>query len=81
MLRTEGWRLYYQPSTINFPQYLPHILDSFYRVSAARTPGENHIGLGLSITRRMLEAHGGELQISSEEGKGTNVTLLIPKAL
>ena len=60
---------------------LPHILDSFYRVNAARTPGESHIGLGLSIARRMLEAHAGKVTISSEEGKGTNVTILIPKAL
>jgi two-component system, OmpR family, sensor histidine kinase BaeS len=60
---------------------LPHILDSFYRVSAARTPGENHIGLGLSIARRMIEAHGGTMAISSEQGKGTQVTILIPKSV
>lgn len=60
---------------------IPHILDSFYRVNTARTPDENHIGLGLSIARRMLEAHGGKITISSQEGKGTNVTILIPKAL
>lgn len=58
---------------------LPNILNPFYRVSAARTPGENHVGLGLSIARRMLEAHGGKLAISSEEGEGTSVTVVIPK--
>lgn len=57
---------------------LPQILNPFYRVSAARTPGENHIGLGLSIVRRMIEAHGGKISISSEEGKGTTVTIMIP---
>jgi signal transduction histidine kinase len=59
---------------------LPHILDSFYRVNAARTPGENHIGLGLSIARRMVEAHGGKMAIASEEGQGTAVTITIPRA-
>ena len=58
---------------------LPHVLDSFYRANAARTPGDNHIGLGLSIARRMLEAHGGSLTVASEEGRGTVATLLIPK--
>lgn len=58
---------------------LPNILNPFYRVSSARTPGENHIGLGLSIARRMVEAHDGRISISSEEGKGTQVTILIPK--
>lgn len=60
---------------------LPHITDSFYRVSAARTPGDNHIGLGLSIARRLLEAHGGKLTVASEEGRRTSVTLLIPRFL
>ncbi len=58
---------------------LPHILDSFYRVNAARSPGENHIGLGLSIASRMVETHGGKITIASQVGKGTTVTIVIPK--
>lgn len=60
---------------------LPHILNSFYRVNAARTPGEDHMGLGLSIARKMVEGHGGKLLISSTVGKGTTATILIPKDL
>lgn len=60
---------------------LPQILDPFYRVSTARTPGENHIGLGLSIARRIVEAHGGRLTVSSDEDKGTCIIILIPKIL
>jgi signal transduction histidine kinase len=60
---------------------LPRIFDSFYRADAARTPGEYHSGLGLSISRRLIEAHGGELTVSSEEGKGTSVVMTIPRAV
>lgn len=57
---------------------LPYIFDSFYRADTARTPGECHSGLGLSIARRLIEAHGGTLTVSSEEGKGTMVDITIP---
>lgn len=55
------------------------VLDPFYRADAARTPGDCHSGLGLSIACRLVEAHGGNLSIKSEEGKGTTVTIVIPK--
>lgn len=60
---------------------LPYILDSFYRADAARTPGDCHSGLGLSIACRLVEAHGGNLTVTSEEDKGTTVTILISKGL
>jgi two-component system sensor histidine kinase VicK len=55
------------------------VLDPFYRADAARTPGDCHSGLGLSIASRLMEAHGGNLSITSEEDKGTTVTITIPK--
>ena len=58
---------------------IAHVLDPFYRADAARTPGDCHSGLGLSIACRLVEAHGGKLTVSSEEGNGTTVTILIPK--
>lgn len=58
---------------------LASVTEPFYRVSSSRTPGENHIGLGLSIARRILEAHGGSIGVSSEEGKGTRVVMTVPK--
>lgn len=59
---------------------LPYIFDSFYRADTARTPGESHSGLGLSIARRLMEAHGGTLDVSSEEGRGTTVMMTLPSA-
>lgn len=58
---------------------LPYIFDSFYRADSARTPGDCHSGLGLSIARRLVEAHGGQLTVESASGKGTVVTILIPR--
>jgi len=57
---------------------LPYIFDSFYRADTARTPSDSHSGLGLSIARKLVEVHGGTLDISSEEGKGTTVTIELP---
>jgi signal transduction histidine kinase len=42
------------------------------------TTKKNGIGLGLAITRRIVRAHGGEVILKSESGKGTEVTIKIP---
>ncbi|MCE5200870.1 HAMP domain-containing histidine kinase [bacterium] len=59
---------------------MPYVLDPFYRADAARTPNDSHSGLGLSIACKLIEAHKGTMTVSSEEGKGTTVTVVIPKA-
>jgi signal transduction histidine kinase len=41
--------------------------------------GEAALGLGLPLTRQFIEAHGGSVQLESEQGKGTTVTLAIPR--
>ena len=56
---------------------MPHIFERFYRVPSAegRAPGT---GLGLTITHRIVEAHGGEITVSSEEGHGATFTFTLP---
>ncbi len=56
---------------------LPYIFERFYRVPDAedQTLGT---GLGLTITRKIIEAHGGEITVSSEEGHGTTFTFTLP---
>jgi two-component system, OmpR family, sensor kinase len=58
---------------------LPHIFDRFYRVDQARTREEGGSGLGLSIVKQIIEAHGGSVSVKSEIGIGTMITLTMPK--
>jgi len=60
--------------------HLPFLFDPFYRVDASRSPGDRHAGLGLRISRGLVEAHGGTLDLHSEEGRGTTVTIKLPGA-
>jgi signal transduction histidine kinase len=41
--------------------------------------GEAALGLGLPLTRQFIEAHGGTVMLDSEKGKGTTLTLSIPR--
>jgi two-component system phosphate regulon sensor histidine kinase PhoR len=58
---------------------LKAVLQRFYRVDRARTPGDGGLGLGLAIVKHMVQALGGSLDLDSREGVGTTVTVrLLP---
>jgi PAS domain S-box-containing protein len=61
------------------PEELPHIFKRFYRTSSAKgkTGGT---GLGLFITKNFIESYGGSIQVQSELGRGTRVTICLPAA-
>jgi signal transduction histidine kinase len=62
------------------PQDIPHIFERFYRgdASRSRNRGTGGAGLGLAIARSIIRAHGGDISVESETGKGTQFVFNIP---
>ena len=59
-------------------EHLKHVGEPFYRVDSARTRHTGGFGLGLYLCNLIAQAHGGRMQIESEPGQGTRVTIYIP---
>ncbi len=57
---------------------IPHIFERFYRVDKARSRETGGTGLGLSIAKQIIETFGGNIKITSEYNKGTEVIISIP---
>jgi signal transduction histidine kinase len=55
--------------------YLPHIFDKFVQVPNAPTGGA---GLGLTISKSIVEVHGGQISVQSQPGRGTTFTFTLP---
>jgi signal transduction histidine kinase len=62
------------------PEDLPNIFERFYRIDKSRARIGGGTGLGLTITKRMVEAHGGEIEVRSEVGKGSCFSFTLPLA-
>ena len=59
---------------------LPHVFDRLYRVDPSRERGTGGSGLGLTIARQLVEAHGGTIWAHSEEGSGSRFGFDLPLA-
>ncbi len=59
------------------PEHLPRLTERFYRVSAVDSRAKGGTGLGLAIVKHIVTRHRGELEISSELGKGSTFTVVL----
>jgi two-component system sensor histidine kinase BaeS len=59
---------------------LPHVFDRFWRADKARGRATGGSGLGLSIVRKLVEAHGGGITAASTPGAGSTFTVRLPQA-
>ena len=60
-------------------EHLPHVFDRFYRVDKSRSRAGGGSGIGLTIAKHLVEAHGGRIWAESEgAGKGSRFTFTLP---
>jgi two-component system sensor histidine kinase BaeS len=63
------------------PDHLPHVFERFYRVDKSRSRAGGGSGIGLTIARHLVEAHGGQIQAASDgPGRGSVFSLTLPVA-
>lgn len=61
-------------------EHIPRLTERFYRVDRSRSRESGGTGLGLAIVKHVTQRHGGQLQISSELGKGSTFSVVWPAA-
>ncbi len=60
------------------PEHLPHVFDRFYQADASDTRAHEGTGIGLALTKELVELHGGTLALASAPGRGTTATVRLP---
>jgi two-component system OmpR family sensor kinase len=62
------------------PEVISHVFERFYRADKARSRDSGGAGLGLAIVKAICSAHGADVQVASQEGKGSIFRVELPLA-
>ena len=54
---------------------LPRVFEPFFRAERSRSRGTGGVGLGLTLAKRIIDAHGGRIELSSQVGRGTRARI------
>ena len=60
-------------------EHLDRLFDRFYRTDKARSRDKGGTGLGLAVVKSILSAHGSDIEVKSEPGKGSEFSFRLPK--
>jgi len=78
-VETTGVRIEVSDAGVGIPaEALPRVFDRFFRVDESRSQASGGTGLGLAIVQSITQLHGGNVEIASKVGHGTQVTLRLP---
>lgn len=77
--RVPSFRLTVEDTGIGIPEKdLPHIFERFYRVDPSRSKASGGLGIGLAITKALVDAHHGTIRVESRPGSGSRFICEIP---
>jgi heavy metal sensor kinase len=62
------------------PEHHTHLFERFYRVDPGRSSGLGGAGLGLAMARWSVEAHGGAVEVTSAQGRGSTFRIVLPRS-
>ncbi len=75
----DGARLTVEDSGVGIPaEEIPRLFNRFHRVKGGASHTHEGTGIGLSLVRELVQAHGGRIQVESEPGKGTRFIVTLP---